>query len=213
MLMIKLQSKKAWSILLMALIGLYFSTWLANEGTLILGEEKLLQIVYGLPEQLRIIFLILTMLGSTWILAIVLIILLIKERFDIALRVMAAGLSAGLIAAIAKSLVGRPRPVLLTEILQREIFVLGYGFPSGHVALATAIAVTCGVYLPKKRKLFIASWIGIVAISRLYLGVHAPLDLVGGFCIGILASVTTLLILPPGRQIRGIRIAKKHKQG
>lgn len=211
--MAKMKPNKTWGVLILALSGLFISTWLANKGTLVLGEEKLLAFVFGWPESWRIGFLILTLLGSVWILAVVLIALLIKERYDTALRIMVAGISAAAVANFAKTLVERPRPVMLTEILQREIFVLGYGFPSGHVALATALSVTLGAYLPKKYWYIVPLWIFIVATSRLYLGVHAPLDLVGGFCIGLLAAMCVLLVLPVDKKLRGIRIAKKHKQG
>lgn len=211
--MAKMKPGRTWGILGLALCGLFVSSWLANSGTLITGEERLLALVYGWPESWRIGFLILTLLGSVWILAVLLIALLIKARYDIALRAMTAGITAALVANLAKTLVERPRPVLLTEIVQRELFVQGYGFPSGHVALATALAIITGMYVPKKYRYVVPLWILIVATSRLYLGVHAPLDLVGGFFIGLLAALCVLLVLPPDKKRRRIRIAKNHKQG
>ena len=211
--MIEIKPAQVWPLLLAAVAGLFLSGWLARSGVLILGEEHLLTWIYGMPEELRLTFLVLTLLGSTWVLAVILIGLLIKSRFDIALRVMLAGLAAASAAALAKELVGRPRPVLLlTEILQRELLVSGNGFPSGHVALATAVSMVLGAYLPKKRRYIVPIWIGVVAVSRLYLGVHAPLDIVGGFCIGLIAAICVLLVFPPHKMVRGIRVAKKHKR-
>lgn len=202
-------SKKIWPVLLGSVAGLFVSAWLAKRGRLVLGEEHMLALIYGLPEGLRLFFLTVTFLGSAWILAVVLIALLIKERFDIALRVMTAGIGAYTVVGFAKEFVSRPRPGELADLLQRELLVFGYGFPSGHTALATAIAFVLAAYLPKKRRFIVPVWIGLVAISRLYLGVHAPLDIVGGFCIGLLLALCVLIILPPGRNISGIRLAKK----
>jgi undecaprenyl-diphosphatase len=203
------KSKKIWLVLLGSIVGLFVSAWLAKRGRLVLGEEHMLVFIYGLPESLRLFFLTVTFLGSAWILAVVLIALLMKERFDIALRVMTAGIGAYIVVGFAKEFVGRPRPGELADLLQRELLVFGYGFPSGHTALATAIAFVLAAYLPKERRFIVPVWIGLVATSRLYLGVHAPLDIVGGFCIGILLAVCVLIILPPGRNISGIRLAKK----
>jgi membrane-associated phospholipid phosphatase len=202
-------SQKLWLILSGSLAGLFASSWLAGRGTLVLGEEHILVFLYGLPEELRLFFLAVTFLGSAWVLAVVLIALLMKERFDIATRVMAAGIASYIVVGLAKELVGRPRPGELADLLQRELLVFGYGFPSAHTALATAIALVLAVYLPRKRRFIVPVWIGLVALSRMYLGVHAPLDIVGGFCIGVLAASCVLFILPPRRNISGIRLAKK----
>jgi membrane-associated phospholipid phosphatase len=202
------RAARAWLVTIAATFALALSTWLATQKRLVLGEEYILGFAYGLPEDLRLFFLVVTLLGSAWILTIVLILLLIKERFDIAIRVILASGTAYLLVGFAKEIVGRPRPGLLTSILQRELFVMGHGFPSAHVALATTLALIIGAYLPNKRRLIIPIWIGLVALSRLYLGVHAPLDIVGGFCIGLLAATSVLVVFPAHKAVHGIRVAK-----
>lgn len=204
-------SYQIWTALVGSITGLFLSSWLARKGTLVLGEEHLLAAIYGLSGDLRFFFLAITFLGSAWILAVVLIGLMIKERFDIAIRVMAAGIGAYMVSGLAKEFVGRPRPGELADLLQRELLVFGYGFPSAHTALATAIAIVLAAYLPRKMRLVVPIWIGLVAVSRLYLGVHAPLDIVGGFCIGLLVAICVLFILPPGYTISGFRLAKKRQ--
>jgi membrane-associated phospholipid phosphatase len=204
---------RSWALLLGSIVLLFISSLLARRGRLVLGEEHLLELVYGLPESLRLFFLAITLLGSAWAFAVVLIVLLMKERFDVGLRVMIAGIATYVVVGAAKELIARPRPgELVVEMLQRELLVSGYGFPSAHTAIATVLALLLGVYLPQNRQYIVPLWIVLVAISRLYLGVHAPLDIVGGFCIGLLVATCVLIVLPPHKNVKGIRVAKKLKQ-
>ena len=90
-----------------------------------------------------------------------------------------------MITGVAKDLWGRARPnELLLDVVNLDYIVRGPGFPSGHMALATALAFTIGHYLPKKYHWVPIVWIVGVGLSRMYLGIHAPLDIVGGFAIG-----------------------------
>ncbi len=60
----------------------------------------------------------------------------------------------------------------------------GLGFPSGHTAVAAALATAAGPYLGRRGRRI--SWCGIwiVAIARIYVGAHFPLDTVGGAALG-----------------------------
>ncbi len=202
------RATRTWLILLASLFGIGVTAWLATNEKLVLGEEHILRLAYSLPEDLRLFFLVITLLGSIWILAIILPLLLIKERYDVALRLIISSSLIFIITAIAKEVIGRPRPGLLVDLLQRELLVQGYGYPSGHTALATVIALVIGAYLPRKRWFIVPLWIGLTALSRLYLGVHAPLDIIGGFCIGVLVATCVLLVIPPHKKMATIRVAK-----
>lgn len=206
------RSAKNWLIIIISLLLLGLSTWQATKGRLVFGEEYILSFAYGLSEDLRVFFLVVTLLGSAWILAIILAVLLIKERFDIAVRIIFASGMTYLIAGFAKEVVGRPRPGYITDILQRELLVFGNGFPSAHVALATTLAIIIGAYIPKKRRYIVPCWIIVVAVSRLYLGVHAPLDIIGGFCIGLISATSVILLWPAHKNISKIRVAKSRKR-
>ncbi|NQY67260.1 MAG: phosphatase PAP2 family protein [Flavobacteriales bacterium] len=61
-----------------------------------------------------------------------------------------------------------------------------YGFVSSHASTSFSIAVFIEKFLPNKiAKYAILIWAGIVAYSRVYLGVHYPLDIVCGIILGI----------------------------
>ena len=69
-----------------------------------------------------------------------------------------------------------------------------YGFASSHAANAFGFALLSSLIF--KRKLYtysIFTWAAITAYSRIYLGVHYPLDVLGGAVIGIVAALICFL--------------------
>ncbi len=153
-------------------------------------ETKLFLDIYHLPGFLRWPFLVITQAGSVWMALIVFSYLWVRKKYDqdITLGALIA-LTFGLVEVI-KHLIARPRPFqVLADVVSREPLVHGYGFPSGHAAMATLMALSVYRFLPKAHaKLIVAGWIVLVCISRVYLGVHAPLDVIAGASLGALVS-------------------------
>ena len=63
-----------------------------------------------------------------------------------------------------------------------------YGFPSGHVAAATAFLLSLA-YFFRSRGVFLFSlgWIVLMALSRMYLGRHFIADVLGGLVVGVMS--------------------------
>jgi undecaprenyl-diphosphatase len=98
------------------------------------------------------------------------------------------------ISMTAKDIVARPRPDLqISSLLPSDN---EYSFPSGHAAIVSAGAATSLALFRTKNRILIsialAAEAAIVCISRVYLGHHFPLDVVGGILLGV--GVSFMLI-------------------
>ncbi len=99
-------------------------------------------------------------------------------------------------ANVIKKSVKRYRPTHNIEI-QEKVHVFDdyrggeFGFVSGHASTSFAIAVFVFLLMRPDKKLFLLSlflWACITAYSRIYLGVHYPLDILGGALLGSLIA-------------------------
>ena len=107
---------------------------------------------------------------------------------------MIAVLVADGVAGIVKSLVGEKRP---SEPNALVAIPHSHSFPSGHTATAVAGAIVLSSFAPRLAPLF-AVLAAAVAFSRVYVGVHFPIDIVGGAAIG---AATALLLLATVRRL------------
>ncbi len=151
-------------------------------------EISIFLAIYNLNDALWTPFLFITQTGSIHMLGILLLVLLIKKKYHLLLRLLLTATLAYQMTGFAKDIWGRVRPnELLPGIYNLDYVVRGPGFPSGHTALATAMALVVGFYLPRKYQWIVPLWIIGVGLSRIFLGIHAPLDIIGGFAIGWIA--------------------------
>lgn len=191
-----------WQVAVLSVVLLVISTILALQYTQLSHIEiELIRWVYNWPSVLTPAMLVITQLGSVWFGLLFIGVLMLWHQYRLGLRV---GLVVGLAYVAAYSLkliVQRPRPPeLVADIISREALTYGFGFPSGHTAVAFAVGLTIWRYFPKKYRWTLIITISLIALSRIYLGVHAPLDILAGACIGVLAAlaVSNIRRLLPG---------------
>ena len=173
-------------ILAVAIIVFCLAAWQAKTGKLVGLESGIFLAIYKLPSWFTPVVYAMTLFGSSLMFGLVIVLLLVLRRRALALQIFITGSATYILFQLAKILIARDRPaLLLADIHVRDPLVHGYGFPSGHTAMATAISLTLLPYLPGKWKWLVPVWIFGVAFSRVYLGAHAPLDIIGGLAIGI----------------------------
>lgn len=186
--------------------------YIASSKQILGWELSLFRFINELPDGLLLFFLIVTQAGSAWMLFGITLLLIYLRRSRLALRVFGTGVATFLLSELLKNIIGRPRPgLLLDATFVREHAVFDYGFPSSHTAVATAVSLVMLGVLPKRWRWVCWIWIAAVGFSRLYLGVHAPLDVVGGFAVG--ASVVCISLLVKGklafvRKITGLKLQR-----
>lgn len=190
---------KAYVLGLIIGIILFVSALLiAHKHQLIGLNATLFHDVNNLPNFFKVPALAITEgLGAAYPIALCVLLPLCFKRFRLAWRFFVVAAGTGVAMEIAKLIAKEPRPVaLLHNNLHVRANESGLtSFPSGHEAIATALALTLWLILPRRWRWVSILWIAIVGVSRVYLGVHSFVDIIGGFAIGLIA-VSILQLLP-----------------
>ena len=115
------------------------------------------------------------------------------------LMIIVIGLAVGaadfIASGILKDWVARPRPSRVPELEGVLHLVNGYksgryGFVSSHAANTMACGLLFSLIWRKKiTTCGLMLWVAANCYSRMYLGVHYPLDILGGLMVGILVAV------------------------
>lgn len=134
-----------------------------------------------------------TSLGSMTVLGLITVavigFLLLRRRFGAAALVVVSVAGGALLSSLLKLGVDRPRPDLVAKLA--DVHTLS--FPSGHAMLSAVTYLTLGALLARvlpgnATKIYVLAVAVIVAVlvgmSRIYLGVHWPSDVLAGWCIG-----------------------------
>jgi undecaprenyl-diphosphatase len=146
-----------------------------------------------------------TNFGSFIAMGIICVVLYIfggENTRKVALLGLAALLLANVAVYLLKIIVAEPRPFNVlshVDLLVSESEI--YSFPSGHSASSFAVMIVIGLKyrLHIKGKAYrllypLLAFAASIAFSRVYIGVHYPLDVVFGAIVGILSAVLVIYI-------------------
>ncbi|HEX5596017.1 MAG TPA: flippase-like domain-containing protein [Micromonosporaceae bacterium] len=163
-------------------------------------ERDLFHAINQLPHAAAPVLVTVMQLGSYPAVFAAVLAALTLRQFWPALEFLIAGNLAYWLAVLAKALVARERPgQLLAEVRLRETITGSLGYPSGHMAVATALGIILAHHLPQRYRRYIWAMITLVGIARVYVGAHLPFDVAGGLLVGWLAvSLTRIIVGSPG---------------
>jgi membrane-associated phospholipid phosphatase len=122
------------------------------------------------------------------------------RRWRPAVGSLVCGVSAWQTAKVIKEAIGRGRPkdAVAKVVTRQGTPTDGLGFVSGHTAVAAAVAVVLSPYLPRPARLAVGAVPVVVAVARIHVAAHLPLDTVGGAALGIvIGDVFNLVVGVP----------------
>nr|WP_303244036.1 phosphatase PAP2 family protein [uncultured Cellulosilyticum sp.] len=92
---------------------------------------------------------------------------------------------------IVKNIIKMPRPFQVGVVSPIRVqTATSYSFPSGHTQAATSFWGSSMLVLKRKPVIWVGCiMIALTALSRMYLGVHWPMDVVGGILFGIASII------------------------
>lgn len=140
-----------------------------------------------------------TFLGSVKFIIIINVLLfiysMVKKKYNL-LLITISSITSPIVNNILKVIFKRPRPIIINMIEEGS-----YSFPSGH-SMISILFYGSIIYLLNKYKIkhcklisiILSMLILLIGISRIYLGVHYPSDVLGGYLTaGICLTIITLI--------------------
>lgn len=168
-----------------------------------------MSILLWIQEHLRIDALtpfwkVITFLGNGgwfWLVAAAVLLIPKKTRRTGIVALLSMAIGFLITNLLLKNIVARPRPFdTYTEIIPLITRPTDFSFPSGHTCASFACALVFFRMLPEKYGIPAVILAGMVAFSRLYLGVHYPGDVLGGFLVAVFASILAYYLVQTYRE-------------
>jgi membrane-associated phospholipid phosphatase len=135
-------------------------------------------------------------LGNLLVVPAAVLVALAFRRFRLAGGLALAGAGVYVLAKVVKRFVERGRPSdVLDEVVVRGAAPHGLGFVSGHIAVVTSLAFVAWPWLPRWGRWAAGTAVAAVFLTRMYVGAHLPLDMVGGAALGLAVGALVRLLL------------------
>lgn len=197
--------RRVWLTALVAALVAYFlfeltgevlegETRAFDEGVLLMLRDPADPAMPRGPAWLTKMMVDITALGGvtvlTLLVTLVVVYLALRQKYRTALFVTASILGGWALSSAMKLGIARPRP----EVVQHLVEVNDMSFPSGHAMLSAITYLTLGAMLSRLEEraslryffpLVAVVLTLIIGLSRIYLGVHYPTDVLGGWAAGM----------------------------
>ncbi|WP_158548842.1 phosphatase PAP2 family protein [Blastococcus sp. TF02A-26] len=167
------------------------------------AEAAVFRVVNGWPDALQGPLWLLQLLGVLGMPLLLAVPALAVGRLRLALALVAlVPLKLLVHGELVKALVQRSRPgSTIEDAVLRDVPSAGIAYPSGHAVVAFGVVVLLWPYLRGRWRAAVLALAVLNSVARVYLGAHAPLDVVGGAAVGVcLGAVLCLAVGVPARQ-------------
>jgi membrane-associated phospholipid phosphatase len=176
---------------------------IASSGRVGSTERAVFEAINGLPPWLEPPATVIQFAGTLAVGPVVVVVGLVLHRWRLAIVAAVVTVAKLVAERIVWEFVIRERPGTTEPeaIVRGSVPTAGPSFVSGHVVLTTGLAWALTPYLPGRWK--IAPWlvVALVSCARVYLGAHNPLDIVGGFALGVAIGAAVDLAARPGAAV------------
>jgi undecaprenyl-diphosphatase len=174
------------------------TAWAVSSGEVGRLERDVFLLVNGWPDVLQWPLWVFQTLGVLGMPLVVALAAALARRWRLAVGlVLLVPLKLLVEREVLKELVARERPgTTIPGAVLRDVPSAGLSFPSGHAVIAFGIVVLVAPYLHRRWQLALVVALAVMnSVARVYLGGHAPLDIVGGAAAGVAVGATLNLLL------------------
>lgn len=194
--------KSRWLIAGVGLAAFLIITYFVMTGRELAFDTVIREAFYSArSEGLNSVVTVLTHIGDTRSIVILCLILLIlpQTRKAYGLPVSMGAIAASSLNHFLKSIFQRPRPDVSLHLIDQG----GWSFPSGH-SITSMVVFGLLIWLVRRNVknkkaanvltvLLAIPWLGI-GLSRIYVGVHYPTDVLGGWCLGLVILMLMIFV-------------------